>query len=318
MSSNIIKGYSQNYDSAKFKKLDMTAREEILAEKIEDLRNKASGFVSGLIPAEVMDESLLEGENYPENTGEMNEELLDEGGFQVGAVNDVDMATLRNQIRDELYAEVRIQAEADFRENFQAEADRILIEARENAEQIIAEAESRGRAEAEAIKNGIVSVASAEGYESGLKKAKEEQAAALKALEDEKRRVTEEYERQVAVLEPAFVEILKEYIRKITGVAYDHHTEILTYLMDQAIKKVPGQTEFIVKLSPNDSEKYANEIPGIIEAYNDKLQLTFSASAEVKDGEVRLENEGRILTSSLELNMNGLLESLDLLSRDSQ
>ncbi len=314
MSSNIIKGYKQNYDSANFKKLDMTVREEKLAEKIEDLRNNSTSFISGLIPAEIMD-----GNEYAENTQEISGDTITED-YNMNSLSPTpmpiqDMEALREEIRQELYAEVRLQAEADFRENLQTEASIILDNARNEAAQIIVEAENKAKSEAEAIKSGIISVASAEGYESGLKKAKEEQQDALRALEDEKRRVTEEYERQVALLEPAFVEILKEYVKKITGIAYDYHTEILSYLMDQAIRRAPGQTEFIVKLSPDDMEKYAMEIPTITEKYSDKIALTFSTSADVNDGEVRLENEGRVLTSSLELNMNGLLESLDMLSK---
>ena len=310
MSSNIIKGYKQNYDSAAFKKLDMTTREEKLAEKIEDLKNGGTGFVSGLIPAEIIDPEAIE--NPADGTD--GENAYYENSTPRQQIPEQDIEALTAEIREQLYAEVRVQAEADFRENLQAEADEIIKNARNMAEQIVSDAESKASTEAEAIKTGIISVASAEGYESGLKKAKEEQAGALKALEDEKTRVTQEYERQVALLEPAFVEILKEYVKKITGIAYDNHTEVLTYLLDSAIKKAPGQTEFIVKLSPKDMERLSQEIPAITERYSGKLQLTFSASADVSDGEVRLENEGRILTSSIGLNMTGLLDSLDLLS----
>lgn len=313
MSSNVIKGYKQNYDAAAFKKLDMTVREEKLAEKIEDLRSGGSGFVSGLIPAEVMSEENFENQNPEDSFSEEAQGYTGDSGM-VQPMGPDEIEAIKAELREEMYAEIRLQAESDFRENLQAEADEIINNANTVASQIISEAESKSRTEAEAIKAGIVSVASAEGYESGLKKAKEEQADALRALEEEKQRVALEYERQVKELEPAFVEILKEYIKKITGIAYDHHTEVLTYLLDQAIKQAPGQTEFVVKLSPKDSEKYEEQIPGIVEKYSDKLSLTFAISADVNDSEVRLENEGRIITTSLELNMTGLLESLDMLS----
>ncbi len=314
MSSNVIKGYKQNYDQSAARKLDMTVREEKLAEKIEDLRSGRPAFVSGLIPAEVLDEGEYEGFSEG-NPGDEGDADYGYGENNLNSSSSIDLEAFREQIREELYAEVRVRAEADFRENLQGEADTFINNAKVEAARIITEAENQAKTEAEAIKTGIISVASAEGYEAGLKKAKEEQADALRALENEKRRVTEEYERQVAVLEPAFVEILKEYLKKITGISYDYHTEIITYLIDQAIRRAPGQTEFVVKLSPGDMERYAMEIPAINEKYADKLTLTFSSSADVEPGEVRLENEGRVLTSSIGLNLNGLLESLDMLSQ---
>lgn len=301
MSSNMIKAYTIAYDRERVCKLDMTNREEQIAEHLRDL-----------IPEERFVRTALPENTEPQETGEFVPGIAaeDVSGYlpeePQEALPKQDLEALREQLREELRAEIQQEAEASLRQ----QTEEAKKQAQKQAEELLAKAKQ----EAETAKESILKIASGQGYEEGLNRAKQEESRITAELEAQKQKVQEEYERRVSELEPAFVEIVKDLVRKLTGVAYENHTEVLTYLIEQGLSASEKDTSFTVLLHPEDLERIRDRVPQLQEKYQEKLKLEFRPDESRKPGDCILENENRRLDCSLGTQMEGLLDSLSMLA----
>lgn len=291
MSSNMIKAYSIAYDTKKVKNLDIEAREAELNERARKLfstkqdvteHNGNAEFVQGLVAEDLGELDIKAEQENP---------VLPEHSIE----------ELKNSLREEIRAEML--------EEIHSKEKEILNTARNMAEEIIGNAKQ----EAETAKEGIFKVASAQGYEEGLTRAKAKEEAAGKELEAKRQQLEQDYEAKVAELEPAFVQVLIELVKKVTNVAYDNHKEVFLYLLETGLGFSAKDTGFDVILNEEDYKKYASLFPKIKEHYKDKYTLEFKKSAELPEGSCKLENENRVIDCGLGVRMNGLLEELSLL-----
>ena len=294
MSSNMIKASAIAYDKEKIKKLDFGARENEILERVR-----------ALFPAAQMLEESQNGENFvqglpAEDLGEMEVQPAAQE-VPLPAAAEVDIEAIKNSLREEIMAEMS--------PILQRKGDDIVAVARAQADGLV----DAARRDAEIAKESILKMASAQGYEEGLKKAKEEEEKAVAALEAEKVQLRQQYEQKFAELEPSFIKILTELVRKVTNVAYDYHTEILSYLIETGLGFAQKDTTFTVSLSEADYQKYEETFLDIQEKYAGKLELEFKKSLDLPEGSCRLENENRVIDCGLERQLNGLLEDLALL-----
>ncbi len=302
MSNNMIKGFSINYDHDKIKKLDTTEREEKLYEKLREIKEEKDrleeNFREG-ITAEKLDE---------------NGEVISEEEPKQKGISQEELEAYKESLREELTAQIREELTEKIRMEIQAELDELVSEAKNNAESIIEAARKKGEEEGEAAKAGIISLASTQGYEDGLKRAKEENQHREDELKAEAEQLKADYERQVSELEPAFVEIMGKYMKKITGLQYDRYNEVFMYLLDCGIKSSPRDKEFSVYLSQEDYDRFKTDFDDIKETYAQNLTLSFAVNPELKKGDIVLENNGHMIECGITVNLNGLLDSLSILS----
>ena len=292
MSSNMIKAYSIAYDTQKIKNLDMEVRENELEERVRKIMAvqpvisapKESGeFVPGL---------------FAEDIGEIE---VFEDTTAAPVLTEQDLQEIRNSLREEIMAEMT--------PILNRRGEDIVANARAQANGLI----EAGKRDAEIAKESILKMASAQGYEEGMKHAKEEENRALAELEARRRELEQEYQTKIAELEPAFADILVELVKKVTNVAYDNHKEVLVYLIETGLGFAQKDTCFDVLLSEADYTKYASLFPKIKEHYKEKYALDFKKSADLPDGSCKLENENRVIDCGLGVRLNGLLEELSLL-----
>lgn len=291
MSSNMIKAYSIAYDMQKVKNLDMEERENALVERVRKMvnvkeipaENKNSGeFVQGLIAEDLGDIEPQQEEAAP-------------------VVSEQDIEAIKNSLREEIMAEmtpIMNRKGEDIIANARAQANGLLDAAKNDAE---------------IAKEGILKMASAQGYEEGMKRAKVEEEKALAALEARRQELEQQYTAKIAELEPAFANILVELVKKVTNVAYDNHKEVLLYLIETGLGFAQKDTQFDVLLSEEDYKKYEALFPKIKEHYKEKYALDFKKDADLPDGSCKLENENRVIDCGLGIRLNGLLEELALL-----
>lgn len=291
MSSNMIKAYSIAYDTQKIKNLDMEARENELIERAKKLvafrefpaETKQEGeFVQGLIAEDLGDVEPQEEAEAP-------------------VITEQDIEAIKNSLREEIMAEMT--------PIINRKGDDIVATARAQADGLV-EAAKR---DAEMAKEGILKMASAQGYEEGMKRAKIEEERALLELENRRKQLEQQYEAKIAELEPAFANILIELVKKVTNVAYDNHKEVLIYLIETGLGFAQKDSYFEVLLSEEDYKKYESLFPKIKEHYKDKYVLEFKKNAALQEGSCKLENENRVIDCGLGVRLNGLLEELSLL-----
>ena len=288
MSSNMIKAYSIAYDPEKIKSLDMEDRENALLERIKKL-----------IPtAEVLPASK-EGEDFVQ--GLPAEDLGDIEPQEPPVVSEQDIDAIKQSLREEIMAEMS--------PILQRKGDDIVATARAQADGLI-EAAKR---DAEIAKESILKMASAQGYEEGMSRAKAEETKVLAELETQKVQLQQQYEAKIAELEPAFANILTELVKKVTNVAYDNHKEVLLYLIETGLGFAQKDTYFDVLLSEADYKKYESLFPKIKEYYKEKFDLEFKKAVDLAEGSCKLENENRVIDCGLGVRLGGLLEELQLL-----
>ncbi|MBP3569494.1 MAG: hypothetical protein J6K04_10055 [Lachnospiraceae bacterium] len=288
MSSNMIKAYSIAYDTEKIKSLDMEDRENALLERIKKL-----------IPtAEVLPASK-EGEDFVQ--GLPAEDLGDIEPQEPPVVSEQDIDAIKQSLREEIMAEMS--------PILQRKGDDIVATARAQADGLI-EAAKR---DAEIAKESILKMASAQGYEEGMSRAKAEETKVLAELETQKVQLQQQYEAKIAELEPAFANILTELVKKVTNVAYDNHKEVLLYLIETGLGFAQKDTYFDVLLSEADYKKYESLFPKIKEYYKEKFDLEFKKAVDLAEGSCKLENENRVIDCGLGVRLGGLLEELQLL-----
>ena len=291
MSSNMIKAYSIAYDTQKIKTLDMEVRENELEERARKL----------VFAKPALQESTEEGEFVQ---GLVAEDLGDIDFFEEEAptvVPEVDIDAIKNSLREEIMAEmtpILNRKGEDIIENARSQANG-LIEA--------------AKRDAEIAKESILKMASAQGYEEGMTRAKAEEEKVLSELEAQKKQLQQQYEAKVAELEPAFVNVLIELVKKVTNVAYDNHKEVLLYLIETGLGFAQKDAGFDVILSEEDYKKYSSLFPKIKEHYSEKYTLEFKKDADLPEGSCKLENENRVIDCGLGIRLNGLLEELSLL-----
>lgn len=292
MSSNMIKAYSIAYDTQKIKTLDMELRENELEERVRNIISsqsvvsapkEAGEFIPGL---------------FVEDLGEI--ETFEEVPASP-VLTEQDMEEIKNSLREEIMAEMAPVLDR--------KGEEIIANAKVRADALIEAAKK----DAEIAKESILKMASAQGYEEGLKHAKTEEERTIAALEAERLELERNYEAKIAELEPAFADILVELIKKVTNVAYDNHKEILVYLIETGLGFAQKDTYFDVLLSEADYTKYASLFPKIKEHYKDKYALEFKKSADLPEGSCKLENENRVIDCGLGVRLGGLLEDLSLL-----
>lgn len=298
MSSNMIKAYTIAYDTQKRRVLDTEDREKEIENKIQDILP----FRPFLETQTIEDESQTpEAEFVPGLLAEDLGDLMMEEPSQP-PLQEVDMEAIKASLREEVTNEIAL--------DYQKQGGEILANAQAKADELLATAKQ----DAETAKESILKIASSQGYEEGLKRAKAEEERALAELEAEKVRIQQDYERQVSELEPAFVKILKELVKKVSGVAYENHDDVLLYLIESGMGFAKKDTYFDIKLSPEDFERFSGCFETIKEKYQEKLTLEFKVDETMENGSVRLENENRVIDCGIDTELKGLLEELSLLS----
>lgn len=299
MSSNMIKAYSIAYDTKKVVNLDMEERENELLERAKKLLALQDFSVEP--KAEKADGEFVQG-LFAENLGEI-EFIEDEVPQEEAApaLTEQDIEEIKTSLREEIMAEMMPiinRKEEDIVNKARAQADGLLEAAKKDAE---------------IAKESIIKLASAQGYEEGLNRAKAEETRMLAELEARRQQLEAQYEAKIAELEPAFANVLVELVKKVTNVAYDNHKEVLLYLIETGLGFAQKDTYFDVYLSEGDYKKFEALFPKIKELYKEKYALDFRKNADLPDGSCKLENENRVIDCGLGIRLNGLLEELSLL-----
>ncbi len=297
MSNNMIKAYAISYDTKKIWSPDMENRENELYERASKLLSVQNVQIRDFSAEQEAEGGFVQGLPV-EDLG--NIELLDESAVPV--VSEHEIEEIKNSLREEIMAEmtpILNRKGEDIEANARAQASAMLDAAKQDAE---------------IAKESILKMASAQGYEEGIKRAKAEEERALAELEARRQQLEQEYAARVAELEPAFAAVLTELVKKVTNVAYENHKEVLLYLIETGLGFAQKDSYFDILLSEEDYKKYESLFPKIKEIYKEKYALEFKKDANLAPGSCKLENENRVIDCGLGIRLNGLLEELSLLA----
>lgn len=191
------------------------------------------------------------------------------------------------------------------------EAEQILAKARENAEIII----SQARMQAESESRKTMEIAREQGLAQGMQEAAQEAKKQEQELNRYKRELEAEYQRQIDVLEPQFVETITGIYEHIFGVDLQSNREILLHLIAATLRKAEDNRSFIIHVSKEDypyvSMQKKQVTAGIVSG-NSSVEVIEDMT--LAKNECLIETDGGIFDCGLGTQLSELRKNLLLLS----
>lgn len=196
-------------------------------------------------------------------------------------------------------------------EEIEQKSQEIIAKAYETAEQIVEEAKSN----AQAAKLSVYDAAKQQGYGDGYNQAVRDVDELKLELENKVIECKENYEKQIAEIEPFFAGILTEYIKKLTGIMAQDHREIILHLIHQAVMGVPGSSFYTIKVSKEDYgfvKKQSKELEGYLK---NGIEIEIIEDGHLGKNQCLIETDARTVDCSLNVQMENLITDIKLLAR---
>ena len=202
-----------------------------------------------------------------------------------------------------------------------AQIEEMIREAEENAAQIVNDANAQHDeiiSEAQREGDALRKQAQDDGYREGYDRGYEEGVLKAQELERELNErellLQNEYEARISALEPQFVEVLSKIYEHVFHVDLSGKTELILYLLKDAIRGIEGGKNFLVHVSSADK--------AFVDEHKEELRELVSASGSVEviedmtlgQSECFIEAESGIFDCGLDTELELLGKELKLLS----
>lgn len=197
-------------------------------------------------------------------------------------------------------------------------ADILIQDARTKADQLLSEARDEAvRLMEQAKKEGYQT-----GYAEGEKRAKQDAAVTLQAdreaMEKERKRLEREMtaERELFLheAEPRMADIVSKLITRLTGIVVKGQRNVLTYLIDCAMRDIEDSMSFVIKVSEADYEWVMSHKERIYGASNPSISIEIFADAKLSQNQCFIETDNGIVNCSLDEQLKNLIRDIKLLS----
>ncbi len=261
----------------------------------------------------VIDSNQQVADRIQELAAELEDTSVDADGFSLG-LNAEKVELLVHDDEEEGDAEpssvIPAASTAELLASAQDEANEIVEEAQAEAEQIVssanAEAEQiRALAEKEGHERGYN-----EGYQAGLS---EVESMRNEVMEKEKM-LQEEYDKKIEELEPMFIDTLTDIYEHIFHVRFGDTKNVIFYLIQDAVRKVEGNSSFIIHVSKEDYGFVSMQKKELLAGASVADGAEIVEDMTLKPNECFIETGGGIFDCSLETQLEGLKRELKLLS----
>ncbi len=293
--SNLIKAYAIRYPEEK-RKLDMNEKaEKKIQQYIQNRMNvgQTGEFVEGIPGLKFMSE----------------QELSEEEKEKLGS-----LPAQPPQMTPEQIEELLAKEREENRKRIEEDTEEILEEARGHVAQMLNDAKNR----AESMKNDILRQAREDGYEDGKQRGIKEVNAIKEALEKEKRQHEKEYTQMVEQLEPKVASLLISLVQKLTGVLIEEKQEIILHLIEQAFLETEGSKSFLVRVSKEDYDFVSSHKTELLWKLKEGTELEIIKDPALYKGQCMVETDSKIIDSSLDVQLKGLIADLKLLAGEKE
>ena len=271
--SNLIKYYNFN----------VTQDEK----KLIDFDSKVDNFIPGILSHGEVEVRNLEREEFD---AEFPEELFSEN-------------------EDEKNMDFSEEAISELLVDAHKQAENILKKARAQAEELVEQA----KISAEIEKNKLLEESRKMGYQEGLIQANDEVAAEREELEGYRVQLENDYQQLVETLEPNFIQLVIDLIKKITGVLVEDKKDIIIYLIEKSLNNIGKTKELQLRVSSEDIDMVTNAEEKIKNIVGEECEVYVIQDASLKQNQCIIEADNHIVDCSLNVQMNGLLEDLKMM-----
>lgn len=267
----------------------------LVAERIEEWENIRRANAAAL-PS--FDEDTEEGETEFVSgiEGEELDALFADGGESGNVIKAGDAAGPD-------FAEMQAEAEA--------EAERIIAEARAQALEIAAQA----RRDADIARTSAFDDGMKQGYDEGYARGMSEVDDMKRELSERKRQLEAEYDEMLEDLEPRFIETITDVYSYIFGVDLMDNRDILVHLIDSTLRKVESSKTFIVHVSAEDYPHVNMQKQTLVEgAVAGRGLIEIIEDIALSKGDCLIETDGGIFDCGVGTQLEELTKKLRVLS----
>lgn len=182
----------------------------------------------------------------------------------------------------------------------QEEANRILEEAKNSAQDVQANAVEQGRAQ---------------GYEDGYQQGAEEADALKEDIVHQKEQLEADYKKMVDTLEPEMVDALTRIYEHVFAVDLRNDKNIILHLLQTALSRLEPGNDFIVHVSPDDYDMIMDEKDRLRENITSpNATMEIIEDPMLKENECIIETDGGVFDCSVGVELEELSRKLKLLS----
>jgi flagellar assembly protein FliH len=200
-------------------------------------------------------------------------------------------------------------------EEIKAQAQEITDAAQAKAEEIKAAA----RREMDAERKRAMEDGRKQGYDQGYQQGLAEVDGMRQSLEDEKRKLEQEYDQLIEELEPRFVDTITSVYSHIFGVELEDNRDILVHLIDSTMRRVESSRTFIVHISAEDYPYVSMQKQSLVEgALAGRGMLEIIEDIALPKGACMIETDGGIFDCGVDTQLDELTKKLRVLSYEKE
>ena len=280
--SNLVKGFFVSFNE-EAKVLDSN---DIVARRIQEEEEKRARLAS-------IQNGEYDSDEFFEGLEAQNVDAL----FEDSQASTV----IKNDIKDELdTAKGELDNVLSQIEDAKAESERILEEARAQAQTIKSEAFEAGRSE---------------GFEAGMRQGMAEVEEAQKELDEKAQMMERDYAQMLSDIEPNFVDTLTDIYEHIFKIDLDSYRSIVSNLLIDAMNSSDSSKNIIVHVSKDDFAFLSQKKVEILtETGSRDEDVEFVQDATLGPAECMVETPNGVYDCSLETELRELKRKLMILS----
>lgn len=189
------------------------------------------------------------------------------------------------------------------------EADQIIEEANQRAQEIIQEAEAKkDQIRAEAREEGRQ-----QGYQEGNEQAQRELQEEESKLQEYRQELESEYQQKEEELEPMLLNVITQVFEKVFHIQFDDKKDILSYLVKSAIMNIEGSKEFNVRVSEESYAFVEMHKEDILSKVGQNIALNITADSLLHDNECMIETDSGVFDCSLGVQLENLIKDMKCL-----
>ncbi len=193
----------------------------------------------------------------------------------------------------------------------EAEAERIVAEARAQALEI----EAQAKRDAEIARVNAVEEGTRQGYDEGYARGMSEVDGMKQELADRKMQLEAEFDEMLEELEPRFIETITDIYSHIFGVDLMDNRDILVHLIDSTLRKVESSRTFIVHVSADDYPHVNMQKQSLVEgAVAGRGMIEIIEDIALGKGDCLIETDGGIFDCGVGTQLEELTKKLRVLS----
>lgn len=220
------------------------------------------------------------------------------GGEFTSGLNVINMEEVLDEERQKISEETSARSEELLNEA-RAQADAIIAEANDMAENIKKEAYEEGRAQG---------IAEGQDYARQLLKEQEE------ALNKEYNNKLDGLRQQEKELEPHFATIVAALVEKLTGAVCKGKKDVIVHLIDNALHNLEKSKRIVIRVSKEDIAMVSSKRSYFAKELKEDTELDITEDTSLSANQCIIETDNKIVDCSLDAQLDNLRDQIRMLS----